>query len=280
MYSRSLSSYEYITEPPLPEGRSIGSVTSVAPISDWLYVAIGDCRYGFDYDIEMGIKPPHSVNMVGKFTLQREEKIFCIVFGSIFATSFLYDQAVRDFTQEYIYQGSNFFTEILYSAGDKDDVFWLGLTAFSVNSIMQDPYLHESLLLSAQSLLLTQGVTELFKKSFGRARPRQSPDSAFNFWGKSDSFFSGHSSGVWAYSTVIADRYPKTKWLAYGFASAVSLSRIYEDAHWTSDVMLGALVGYSFGRLTSRTSIPNAERINVLPYVDIEGQFILFQFAF
>jgi hypothetical protein len=38
-------------------------------------------------------------------------------------------------------------------------------------------------------------------------------------------------------------------WIAYSFAAITSWSRVYDEKHWTSDVVLGALIGYVTGKL-------------------------------
>jgi membrane-associated phospholipid phosphatase len=47
-------------------------------------------------------------------------------------------------------------------------------------------------------------------------------------------------------------REPWVTVLTYGTASAVGWSRVYDDRHWTSDVVAGALVGALVGRETVR----------------------------
>lgn len=76
-------------------------------------------------------------------------------------------------------------------------------------------------------------------------------DTFFN-GGKSplhgSSFPSGHTTGVFSVATVVAERYKRHRWapyLAYSFATVISLSRITTAAHWPSDVFLGAALGYS-----------------------------------
>lgn len=223
-------------------------------------------------------KTQANINFLNK--IETEEIIFGTVLTSLFISSFFIDQSVRNYVQREVYGGSNTFSKILYNAGDKE-YFFIGILAlYSSNIILQNRYYHDSLILSLQSLLMTQGITELSKKTFKRARPRKSPDDAFDFGIKGESFFSGHSSGAWSYLTVIAGRHPEVKWLAYSFAACVSLSRIYEDAHWTSDVILGALVGYSIGRLTLRFDSKYARRINILPYINQDEKNIMLQFRF
>lgn len=65
---------------------------------------------------------------------------------------------------------------------------------------------------------------------------------------KGSSFPSGHAAGAFSVATVVARRYGNHKWVpwaAYSFATVVGLSRITSLAHFSSDVFLGAAVGYA-----------------------------------
>lgn len=65
---------------------------------------------------------------------------------------------------------------------------------------------------------------------------------------KGSSFPSGHAAGAFSVATVVAGRYHRHKWVpwaVYGMATAVSLSRISSQAHFPSDVFLGAALGYT-----------------------------------
>lgn len=68
---------------------------------------------------------------------------------------------------------------------------------------------------------------------------------------KGSSFPSGHAAGVFSVATVMASRYSKHRWVpwvVYGFASAISFSRVTTSAHFPSDVFLGAALGYTITR--------------------------------
>jgi membrane-associated phospholipid phosphatase len=68
---------------------------------------------------------------------------------------------------------------------------------------------------------------------------------------KGSSFPSGHSAGAFSVATVVASRYHNHRWvpwLAYGFATAVSFSRVTTSSHFPSDVFLGAAIGYTVTR--------------------------------
>lgn len=101
-------------------------------------------------------------------------------------------------------------------------------------------------------------VTLAIKGSVGRARPREFPGDADEFFpGKGftnnnlASFPSGHTSAAFAGATVLASELSKAhpahaKWIRlgiYGAATAIGFSRMYENAHWASDVFAGAGVG-------------------------------------
>jgi membrane-associated phospholipid phosphatase len=66
----------------------------------------------------------------------------------------------------------------------------------------------------------------------------------------STSFPSGHTTVIFAAATVFAKEYKNTPWVpvvAYSAASLVGLSRITENKHWATDVIVGATLGYLSG---------------------------------
>lgn len=94
-------------------------------------------------------------------------------------------------------------------------------------------------------------VTGALKKRFQRYRP--STGKPFNTFdgddgsGLNQSFPSAHTSNAFTTATIFATVYKDKKWVApfaYGMATMVGLSRIYDNAHWASDVMAGAAVGF------------------------------------
>lgn len=70
---------------------------------------------------------------------------------------------------------------------------------------------------------------------------------------KGSSFPSGHATAVWSVATIVAERYrhrgkPWVPFLSYTLATAISISRITEAAHFPSDVWLGASLGYTIAK--------------------------------
>ncbi len=107
--------------------------------------------------------------------------------------------------------------------------------------------------------VVTSGViTAAIKGTVGRARPRSMPEDPDMFYpgrgffnNDRASFPSGHTSAAFAGASVLALELSKahprhSRWIAlglYGAATAVGFSRMYENAHWASDVFAGAAIG-------------------------------------
>ncbi len=120
-----------------------------------------------------------------------------------------------------------------------------------------DSYQIDTALLAGEAYADSAVVDLAIKAITRRKRPSDVPPGApFNdtfFSGgkspfKGSSFPSGHAAGAFAVATVVATRYHTHRWVpwaVYGFATAVSFSRITSESHFPSDVFLGAALGYT-----------------------------------
>jgi len=115
--------------------------------------------------------------------------------------------------------------------------------------VTNDDHKRETGLLSGEALLNSLMVTSAIQYSAGRERPFQNGAQG-NFLQRGTSFPSNHSAAAWSVASVIAHEYPGplTKVLAYGLASAVSLSRVRSKKHFSSDVVVGGLIGWFVGK--------------------------------
>jgi membrane-associated phospholipid phosphatase len=109
-------------------------------------------------------------------------------------------------------------------------------------------HMREAGFLSGEALISSLAATEALKYSFRRARP-QDPNPA-GFWQGGSSFPSEHATAAWAVAGVLAHEYPGplTKILAYGLASAISVSRVRAKKHFPADVLVGSMIGYLVAR--------------------------------
>ncbi|MFO7873074.1 MAG: phosphatase PAP2 family protein [Bacteroidales bacterium] len=204
-----------------------------------------------------------------------------LFFTGIFIATLTADLAFRDFVQDKVYAGDHFVAEFLYSVGDKNYFLPAMVASYGASHLFKQKYFHNTMLLSFQSIAISQLYTELVKRSIVRVRPRNSPDNPFVRAKGNQSFVSGHASGIWSVMTIFAGRYPQLKHLFYGFASAVSLARIYEDAHWMSDVFMGSLLGYGVAKLTLRLNHePLKGNLSLAPFYDHYGQGVKLKFVF
>ena len=130
-------------------------------------------------------------------------------------------------------------------------IYAIGLAAR--NGRAQDLGLH-----SVESIFLSGLVAASVKAVAGRARPRVSNDEPRNFSlfrGLRDdnyrSFPSGHTTVAFAFASIVTAETShwssNSRWvvgpLMYGAATLTGVSRIYNNAHWASDVVVGAAIG-------------------------------------
>ncbi|MFD2999600.1 phosphatase PAP2 family protein [Pontibacter toksunensis] len=121
--------------------------------------------------------------------------------------------------------------------------------------LFKDPKLQKAGFASLGSIMATAVVTNTLKQALQRHRPSSATEN-HHFdglaEGKNTSLPSAHTATAFAMATSVATVYKDSKWvppLAYGTATLVGLSRIHDNAHWATDVLAGAAVGY----LTSKS---------------------------
>lgn len=142
-----------------------------------------------------------------------------------------------------------------------------GLGAYGY--LFKNTKMQTTTLLATQAYITGGAIESVLKLLTGRQRPyytdalHPEPEPKFRgpFFktprapnGKSttSSFPSGHTTVAFAAATVFAMEYhnkPLVPLLAYSAATLIGLSRISENAHWATDVLTGAAIGYLTGRL-------------------------------
>ncbi len=118
----------------------------------------------------------------------------------------------------------------------------------------------------AEALLATGITVQLLKHISGRESPqtavngtsRWRPFPSFAGYQRNQpkyySFPSGHIATTMATLTVIAEDYPEAHWIrpvGYGLLGVLGVSLVNVRYHWFSDLPLGMLLGYGFGRLAA-----------------------------
>jgi membrane-associated phospholipid phosphatase len=127
-------------------------------------------------------------------------------------------------------------------------------------------------------------VTSSIKGVVGRARPYAAlgPHHFAPLQGDY-SFPSGHATGAFAFASAIATHYDSA-WVgvtAYGIAGLVGVARIEQDAHWTSDVVAGALIGGLIGHHLVEFNRRLREQDSAFaPTLSTDGQQLLLSWRF
>ena len=121
----------------------------------------------------------------------------------------------------------------------------------------------------AQASFYSFTVVTMLKYIFGRERPATSlsPFDFHPFSFRSDAFLSlpsGHTTIAFSISTVLSENADTQFWkiASYIPAFVTATSRMYENRHWASDVVLGATLGYVTGKYFTKVHEDNE---NILP---------------
>ena|SRR5450432_2809079 len=179
-----------------------------------------------------------------------------LVFGGIAAgvtaVGFAFDIPMRDKTQSHQTATLDELTKVVepFGAGYS----WAVIGAYGVAGFLfHDADAKDIFFDSAIASILASGIiTPTLKFVIGRERPNESVSStSFHpFSGSDNSFPSGHTTQAFAVASVISAHSDEV-WVsvaAYTVAGLVGFARIYHNAHWTSDVTAGALIGTFVGR--------------------------------
>jgi len=130
-----------------------------------------------------------------------------------------------------------------------------------VGHFRHDSYAEKTALLAGEAYADSAIVDIVMKMATRRLRPSDiAPMGNFSdtFFeshvspaGINTSFPSGHAAAAFAVATVFAHRYRQHRWVlwvAYGLAGAISFSRVTTQAHFPSDVFLGAALGFTIAK--------------------------------
>ncbi|HXT16770.1 MAG TPA: phosphatase PAP2 family protein [Gemmatimonadaceae bacterium] len=136
----------------------------------------------------------------------------------------------------------------------------IGASMFAAGKATHSERLAEVGLHGTEALAIGALFADGLKYTFGRARPFvdtvPNPDNWQLFRGTKggnyQSFPSGHTTAAFAAAAAVSAEtsrwYPELTYfligpVMYGGATAVGLSRMYNNRHWASDVIMGAAIG-------------------------------------
>ena len=150
----------------------------------------------------------------------------------------------------------------------------IGVGMYTTGRLANNDHLAALGLHGTEALFAGEGVGSVLKDFFGRARPFvdsvPNPDNwqllrGLRHGSNYQSFPSGHTvAGFAAAAAVTAETslwWPNATWAVapamYGGAALIGLSRMYDNRHWASDVIMGAAIGTFAGIKIVRYSHEN-----------------------
>lgn len=198
----------------------------------------------------------------------------------------LVNKSFTDSQSKTISQYSDIFGEELFIVPS------IALT-YAVGAIDKNPRLKNMSLATLQSFIFAEVASAGVKVLTCRERPYKvnSQQSTLNSQGwqgpfatfESTSFVSGHATRAFALAATVAGFYPDKKWVglvSYSLATATSLGRVISKEHWTSDVVVGAALGYFIGRgvVKFNEKIGNINTVKIEPIATNYGFGIALKF--
>jgi len=122
--------------------------------------------------------------------------------------------------------------------------------------------------LSSEALLSAGLYSTVLKGVAARTRPTSDDAGRFFVRRPGDnqqptSYPSGHAMGAFAVASVLSWEFRDSRWVpwtAYGTATLVALSRVGLGRHYPSDVLAGAIIGQSIGRMVVERAGGSTER--------------------
>jgi membrane-associated phospholipid phosphatase len=195
-----------------------------------------------------------------------------------------FDRSIRDSVQTHRSAGQDRFCRAFQHLGA--DYSFVILAGFEGYHFLAEDQRSQAVFVDglAASLIAWGFIAPTLKYSVGRVRPTDM-GSPYRFrpFTNHNSLPSGHTTQAFAVATVIASHYPAwwVEVLAFGSAGVVGYCRVEQNAHWTSDVVAGALIGWSVARsVVKHNNESKAPRFTLIPYSDGRSSGLLFAKTF
>jgi membrane-associated phospholipid phosphatase len=161
------------------------------------------------------------------------------------------DEPLRRFAMNHQNKVAGTISEYVEPLGHPKNMLAVAGGVYASGLVFRNPKMQRTGILIASALTINDFATSNLKDKFQRRRP----DISVHNWyfegpegGRHNaSMPSWHTSTAFTVATSVAIVYKDHTWVppvAYGMATLVGLSRVYNNKHWTTDVMAGAAVGF------------------------------------
>lgn len=196
------------------------------------------------------------------------------------------DGRIQDWAQRHRTAGSDRLARDVMPFGSTYLLYELGAFA-AASPFVEDPRVTRTALLGGESLAFALVGYEVVQLAANRSRPSQG--ASRDTWGgpqwpnRGHSFPSGHATAAFAMATVVAHEWrtvPGVAPLAYALATAVAAARVDVNAHWASDVVAGAVLGWAMGTAVEHCHPRGRQRLTMTPILDGRREGVALTWAF
>jgi len=198
---------------------------------------------------------------------------------------YAFDEEINEWIQDNRHDDISEFAEPF---GDYKKVLPPLVLFYAVGHVANNNKVKRTALLTIENVVITGIFTQVMKYSFQRHRP--GTGDPYDSWdgpgggGDHLAFPSGHVSLAFSIATPIAIEYKDNLIvppLAYGLASLVGWSRMNDNAHWASDVFIGASLGYFTGKAICKLHEDEKySRFSIQPVLDQTGSSVILSYKF
>jgi len=208
-----------------------------------------------------------------------------LITGGLILTTAVIDKPVRDLAQRNRSKSSDRFFRDIEKFGTKQYGLPLMAGFYGYGALENDDTAKAVALDGVSASIISALTTSAIKGVVGRRRPStgRGPQSFSPLQGDY-SFPSGHATAAFAFASVIATHYDDEPWVvgtSYGVAGLVGLARIELNAHWTSDVVAGSLIGGIIGHhLVHFNEKWREQHSAFVPMLRTDGQQLLLSWEF
>ncbi|MFC2096831.1 phosphatase PAP2 family protein [Bacteroidota bacterium] len=207
--------------------------------------------------------------LLSPFKWERNDFYKATSFIGASALLFAFDKKIYDFFQNNRSQGFDKMSKYLFEPIGSGLYASIGFGALYLHGVFYDNDNNRQFgLLAAKTFLISGLMAQLSKSVFGRHRPYYdmppNPEKFSPISLKNSSYISGHTTIAFSMATIIAMEFkdrPLIPVISYTLATFAGISRIYDNKHWATDVLGGAVIGYTVGRFLYKKN----RNIKVIP---------------